>query len=96
MNKHLVDFIDDELRNNGFYQSIREFANGKDWNKDILSPVVNEYDDQLDNFGPYRFMDAIEVFLKKIEREKNPILETAHDLGEIINLAWDKNHFENY
>ena len=39
MNKHLEDFFDDELKNNDYYQSIRKFAEGKDW-KEILSAVV--------------------------------------------------------
>lgn len=96
MNKHLVDFIDDELKNNDYYLSIREFAQGKDWNRDILSDVVNEYDDHIGAFGPYRFLDAIEDYLTKLEDDNNPVLKTATGLYEIIDLAWDEDFFENY
>lgn len=89
MNKHLVDFIEDELKNNTYYENIRLFAEGKDFNRDILSPIVNEYEDHIDDFGPYRFMDAIEDYIS------NECLN-FESLDEVIERMWDEDFFELY
>lgn len=91
MNKHLIEFMDDELKHNGYYENIRKFAEGKEW-KHILSDVVNEYEDNIDNFGPYKFMDAIEDYLNEHEDELNNV----EDLSEIINKIWAQDGFEPY
>lgn len=96
MNKHLVNFINDELKHNDYYQAVREFAKGKDWNQDILSPVVNEYDDHIDHFGPYRFLDAIEDFLREEFEDENLDIINASSLDEVIYIMWDKDAFEQY
>ena len=95
MNKHLVDFFDDELKNNDYYQSIRKFAEGKDW-KQIISAVVNEYDDHIDNFGPYRFMDAIEDFLSKAYEKGDAEITSCENLYDVIYKMWEKDAFEQY
>ena len=94
MNKHLVDFFDDELKNNDYYQSIRKFAEGKEWNG-ILSAVVNEYD-HTENFNPYRFMDAIEDFLSKAYEEGNSEITDCESLYDVICEMWEKDAFDLY
>lgn len=89
MNKHLVDFIEDELKNNTYYENIRLFAEGKAWYRDILSPIVNEYEKHIDDFGPYRFMDAIEDYIS------NEGLD-FESLDDVIALMWDEDFFELY
>ena len=94
MNKHLVDFFDDELKNNDYYQSIRKFAEGKEW-KQILSDVVNEYD-HTESFNPYKFMDAIEDFLSKAYEEGNAEITDCEDLYDVICEMWEKDAFDLY
>ena len=94
MNKHLVDFFDDELKNNDYYQSIRKFAEGKDW-KEILSAVVYEYD-STENFNPYRFMDAIEDFLSEAYEDGDDEITNCEDLYEVISKMWEEDAFEQY
>ena len=94
MNKHLVDFFDDELKNNDYYQSIRKFAEGKEWNG-ILSAVVNEYD-HTENFNPYRFMDAIEDFLANAYEEGDTEITDCEDLYDVICKMWEKDAFDLY
>ena len=95
MNKHLVDFFDDELKNNDYYQSIRKFAEGKDW-KEILSAVVYEYEDHIDSFGPYRFMDAIEDFLSNAYEDGDNEIIDCEDLYEVISKMWEEDAFDLY
>ena len=94
MNKHLVDFFDDELKNNDYYQSIRKFAEGKEWNG-ILSAVVNEYD-HTENFNPYKFMDAIEDFLANAYEEGDTEITDCEDLYDVICKMWEKDAFDLY
>ena len=94
MNKHLVDFFDDELKNNDYYQSIRKFAEGKDW-KETLSAVVYEYD-STENFNPYRFMDAIEDFLSEAYEDENTEITNCEDLYEVISKMWEEDAFDLY
>lgn len=95
MNKYLIDFIDDELKTNDYYKSIRKFAEGKEW-KDILSAVVNEYDDHIDHFGPYRFMDAIEDFLSNAYEEGDVGITDCEYLDDVIYQMWFTDAFEQY
>ena len=95
MNKHLVDFIDDELKNNSYYESIRKFAEGKDWEQ-ILGAVVNEYVDNIDSFGPYRFMDAIEDFLSEAYEDENAEITSCESLYDVICKMWEEDAFEQY
>ena len=95
MNKHLVDFIDDELKNNSYYESIRKFAEGKDWEQ-ILNAVVYEYVDHTDSFGPYRFMDAIEDFLSEAYEDGDDEITNCEDLYEVISKMWEEDAFDLY
>lgn len=95
MNKHLIDFIDDELKNNDYYEYIRVFAENKEW-KYVLSAVVNNYEDHMDVFGPYRFMDAIEDFLREAYETGNTKITWAECLDDVIEIMWKRDYFERY
>lgn len=95
MNKHLIDFFDDEIKTNDYYEPLRQFAQEKNIDmKYIVSDVVNEYEDHYDAFGPYKFVDAIADYLTQNKDED--VYENATELQDIINAMWDEDFFENY
>lgn len=94
MNKYLVDFFDDELKTNDYYETIRLFQKDKELSDQrVLSDIVNEYDDCMDNFGPYKFVDGIEDFLRE---NYDRCLEECEDIHDVINLAFFEDFMSNY
>jgi len=95
MNKHLEAFIEDELTNNNYYETIRKFAEGKDF-AEVVGDVIASYDNNIDNFTPYRFMDAIENYLKNLYESDSPLVVNCESLAEIIDDMWEHDGFELY
>lgn len=94
MNKYLYMFIDDELKNNSYYKTIRKYAKGKSWNDEVVEPIAKQYYWLVDRFAPYKFMDGVNDYLEALYKQKSD--ELNNNLYDIIDYALENNYFVNY
>lgn len=96
LNNYLYLFILDEVKTDTYYSEIRKHTETNNSKiEDAAETITYYYCDNIDYFGPYRFIDAIEDFLKSIlENEEYELYKKP--LEEIIKEAFSRGAFELY
>lgn len=95
MNIYLYKFFESEILENSYYEAIREYADKYTYKKDnaivfdVIEDIYNEYEDWGEqSYGPYRFLDEIENFLRQAE-ESGKDISSYSSIVEVIE-EWSK------
>lgn len=94
LNNYLYLFVKDEISNNDYFIELRNYIKENNLSiEDVAADITLSYCSNIDYFGPYRYLDGIEDYLKKIKKDK----EQYHSqILDIIENALKEGYIQNY
>lgn len=90
-----IDLITDNIKNKGYYQVIRYYVKDTNVSLDEIGKQMGTYYYHycIDDFGPFKFIKAIEDYITQVY---NCGTYLYSDIVDLIENAFDSGHMKMY